>query len=261
MKVGIIGLGHVGRSVSALFSSFAETVEYDVAAPGTYPETELASCDFGVVCVGTPMRPDRSCDTDSVREAVRRLPLDRVLIKSTVTPGTTDSLIEETGKSICFSPEYFGESSYYSPFLAAGPLASPFIIVGGSPEHRQGFIDDFCRVLGPEKTYFQCSAIEAEIVKYMENAYLATKVTFVNEFFEICQAFNADWHTVREGWLLDPRVEKSHSAVFPDNRGFSGRCLPKDLNAIIEAAVGVGYEPHLLRSVLERNREFGGDSG
>jgi UDPglucose 6-dehydrogenase len=140
-------------------------------------------------------------------------------------------------------------------------MANPFSIVGGLPALRRSLINDLCSVLGPEKTYFQCSAIEAEIIKYMENAYLATKVTFVNEFFEICKAFDADWHTVREGWLLDPRFERSHSAVFPDNRGFAGRCLPKDMNAIIEAVRAAGYDPQLLRSVLESNRRFGGDAG
>jgi UDPglucose 6-dehydrogenase len=69
-------------------------------------------------------------------------------------------------------------------------------------------------VLGPTKTYFQCSAIEAEIIKYMENSYLATKVSFVNEFRRICETFGADWHAVREGWLLDPRVEPTHTAAF-----------------------------------------------
>jgi nucleotide sugar dehydrogenase len=260
VRIAIIGLGHVGRSVRTTFGGFAETVEYDIATHDTYPEEDLARCDFGVVCVGTPMRPDGSCDTDPVRDAVRRLPLDRVLIKSTVAPGTTDRLIAETGKTICFSPEYIGESTYYSPFHAAGPRATPFVIVGGAPEPRRAFIDDLCPVLGPEKTYFQCSAVEAELVKYMENAYLATKVTFVNEFYEICRAFQADWHSVREGWLLDPRVERSHSSVFPEARGFSGRCLPKDVHAIVAASGGAGYEAHFLLAVLESNRRFGGDS-
>jgi UDPglucose 6-dehydrogenase len=261
MRVGIIGMGHVGKAMRQVFEAFADIVEYDVATDSKYPDTELAGCDFAVVCVSTPMQPDRSCDIANVRDAVARLPLDRVLLKSTVAPGTTDLLIAETGKHICFSPEYFGESSYFSQFVAAGPAATPFVILGGSPEDRQSLIDDLCPALGPDKTYFQCSAIEAEVVKYMENAYLATKVTFVNEFYEICRAFGADWHTVREGWLLDPRIERAHTLVFRDNRGFGGRCLPKDVNAVVEAAAKAGYDPQFLRAVLESNRLFGGDSG
>jgi len=235
---------------------FADVVTYDVATDQQYPAAALGACNFTIVCVSTPMRGDRSCDIDNVLEAVSRVPSERILLKSTVPPGTTDLLIEKTGKRICFSPEYFGESRYFSAFHQAGPTATPFIIIGGSPADRQTLIDDVCPVLGPERTYFQCSAIEAEIIKYMENSYLATKVSFVNEFYEICAAFGADWHTVREGWLLDPRVERSHSLVFKGERGFAGRCLPKDVNAIVEASIAAGYDPQFLHAVLEANRKF-----
>ncbi len=104
--------------------------------------------------------------------------------------------------------------------------------------------------------YFQCSAREAEIIKYMENAHLAAKVSFVNEFRRICEAFGADWHTVREGWLLDPRVEPAHTAAFASAPGFGRKCLPKDLNAIIRAASDAGYSPLLLREILSSNARF-----
>lgn len=92
----------------------------------------------------------------------------------------------------------------------------------------------------------------------MENAYLATKVTFVNEFRKICEAFGADWHTVREGWLLDPRIEPTHTAAFATAPGFAGKCLPKDLSAIIQAATRSGYDPGLLNEVLRSNERFHG---
>ena len=111
-------------------------------------------------------------------------------------------------------------------------------------------------MLGPSKIYFQCAAREAEVIKYMENTYFATKVTFVNEFCEICRVFGADWHTVREGWLLDPRVEPMHTAVFPADRGYAGKCLPKDTDAIIHAAPQAGYRPQLLAEVVRSNARF-----
>jgi UDP-glucose 6-dehydrogenase len=88
----------------------------------------------------------------------------------------------------------------------------------------------------------------------MENAYFATKVAFVNEFYEISRLLKVDWHAVREGWLLDPRVERDHSAVFPTSRGFSGRCLPKDLSAILRVASDAGWQPLLLAAVEQSNR-------
>jgi UDPglucose 6-dehydrogenase len=130
------------------------------------------------------------------------------------------------------------------------------MILGGDPPARRQFIDLLQPVLGPARTYFQCTAIEAEIIKYMENAYLATKVTFVSEFRKICEAFGADWHTVREGWLLDPRIEPTHTAAFASEPGFGGKCLPKDLTAIIRAATDAGYDPRFLTEVLHSNQRF-----
>jgi UDP-glucose 6-dehydrogenase len=121
---------------------------------------------------------------------------------------------------------------------------------------RSELLDLLVPLLGAEPTYFTCGSLEAEIVKYMENAFLAMKVTFANEFERICARFGADWHTVREGWLLDPRVGRSHSAVHAPRGGYAGRCLPKDLSAITEAARLAGYEPTLLVEVARANERI-----
>lgn len=181
-----------------------------------------------------------------------RLPVDRVLLRSTVPPGTTDALAEATGKTICFWPEYVGETPFSSAYWT-DDSDMPFVVLGGHPTDRRAFLDDLMPLLGPTRRYFECSSVEAELIKYMENAFLATKVTFVNEFFELCRAFGADWDAVREGWLLDPRIGHSHTTVFPHDRGFGGRCFPKDLQAIIAAARQAGCDPELLGAVVETN--------
>ncbi|MGH3901299.1 MAG: hypothetical protein ACRDTA_24225 [Pseudonocardiaceae bacterium] len=229
---------------------------FDAATSDRYPKDQLSTCDFAIVCVDTPAGDAGECDTSNVYDAIRMLPTERVLLKSTVRPGTTGELVALTGKKICFSPEYSGQSTYYNPYWDGGASTVPFVILGGVPDVRRWFIDMLLPVLGPTKSYFQCSALEAEIIKYMENAYFATKISFANEFFEICKAFGADWHTVREGWLLDPRVEPMHTAVFLRSRGFGGKCLPKDLRAIVHAATAEGYEPSLLAEVLRSNECF-----
>ncbi|MGH8900430.1 MAG: hypothetical protein ACRDYA_01805 [Egibacteraceae bacterium] len=117
------------------------------------------------------MAQNGACDTSKVCDELTLLPIDCLLLKSTVAPGTTDLLSRQTGKQICFSPEYIGESSYYHPFWADGVRDVPFVILGGEPVIRRWFIDLLLPVLGPTKVYFQCSALEAEIIKYMENAY------------------------------------------------------------------------------------------
>jgi UDPglucose 6-dehydrogenase len=212
-RVAIIGMGHVGTAMHRLLAPHASLVTYDAAGRRDYPALDLAACDAAIICVDTPMASDESCDISHVRDAVGRVPVNVILIKSTVPPGTTDLLAAVTGKQVCFSPEYYGEPGYHHPWWPGGPHQVPFVILGGDPRTRCVLIDVLQPVLGPTVTYFQCTAIEAETIKYMENAYLAAKVTFVNEFRRICAALGADWHTVREGWLLDPRISPAHPAL------------------------------------------------
>lgn len=256
MKVGIIGLGYVGASVRDLFAPVAEVVVWDIKSQAAYPTEELATCDFAVVSVDTPEGPSGAAHIVAVEDAVSRVPVHRVLLKSTVPPGTTERLAAETGKEICFWPEYIGESRYHNPYFPTSIAEVPFVILGGESKARGWFVDVLVTVLGPTKKYFQCTSREAEIIKYAENAYFATKITFVNEFRRISEAFGADWHTVREGWLLDPRIEPMHTAAFTDAPGFAGKCLPKDLRAIIAASRAEGYEPGFLEAVLRSNDEF-----
>jgi UDP-glucose 6-dehydrogenase len=160
---------------------------------------------------------------------------------------------------LCYWPEYIGESRYYNPYFPSGIAEVPFVILGGVPGECRWFIDRLLPILGPTKRYFQCDATEAELIKYAENAYFATKISFVNEYRRIAEAFGADWHTVREGWLLDPRVEPMHTAAFLNEPGFSGKCLPKDLIAIVTAAADEGYHASLLREVVACNDRFRSD--
>jgi UDPglucose 6-dehydrogenase len=156
------------------------------------------------------------------------------------------------------SPEYVGESTYNNP-LYGSIRETPFLIVGGPVEERRSIFEILEGISGPYCIYYGCTALEAELIKYMENSFLATKVAFTNEFYEIVHRFGADWHTVREGWLLDERVGRAFSAVFASQRGFGGRCLPKDLRAIVTASRDAGYNPSLLVEVLGSNARHRGE--
>jgi len=111
------------------------------------------------------------------------------------------------------------------------------------------WLEYLSEVVGPETRIFRTGHLEAELIKYMENSYFALKVTFVNEFRRVSEALGADWHDVREGWLLDPRVERDHTAAFQFSPGYSGKCLPKDVSAIIAAVRSAGFEMPLMEAV------------
>ena len=110
--------------------------------------------------------------------------------------------------------------------------------------------------MGPVKQYRQTDATTAEIVKYWENTFYALKVTFVNEMYEICKAFGVDFYEARDLWILDPRLNPMHTMVFEHNRGFGGKCFPKDVNALVQASKKAGYSPKLLETMLKVNEKF-----
>lgn len=254
-KIAIIGKGFVGKAFARLVSSHYAVVTYDPEENDSYPKESIDACDLAVINVPSDSNPDGSCDTSIVEQALDRLDTRLVLIKSTVEPGTVDRLKEKTGKRICFSPEFIGQSNYYQPYWIE-IVETPFLIVGGAEPDCNEIIELLEPIMGPTKVYFKCAAIEAELIKYMENTFFATKVTFVNEFYRICETLGVDWNTVREGWLLDTRVNRMHTSVFKNNRGFGGKCFPKDVRAIVTKAKKSGYEPKLLEQVLKSNAQF-----
>lgn len=264
-RIALFGYGYVGRAMADMLIRRYDVMVYDplIGSESQKPfiqfvrnATDMRDCILSVIATPTPMNADGSCDTSLVEQSVRNAPTSLILIKSTISPGTTDRLRVATGKHIVFSPEYIGESSYFNPHFSGNMLETPFLICGGEKQHTRMIIDLLLPILGPTKKYFQTTALNAEIIKYMENVYFAAKVTFMNEMFEICETLGADWHEVREGWLLDPRVEPMHTAVFSEKRGFGGKCYPKDLSAFIVAAQRAGYNPELLQQVKRSNEYF-----
>ena len=249
MKTGIIGYGYVGQAMGRLFPDAAI---YDVA---THPDPHaLKGCNFILICVPTPMAPDGSCDVrhvEAAAHAAREFAPDAlVCIKSAVPPGTTDRLNEEHNTDVfTVSPEYIGEGKNFTPYWdyphPQDPTMHDFVIVGGP---RAGeVLDVFQTVMATTARYMKCTAVEAELVKRVENAFFATKVTFCNEIAAIAHAYGVDYHVLRELWLLDPRVGRSHTAVFG---GFGGKCLPKDISALISES---GVPTPLLSAVQEAN--------
>jgi len=249
MKIAIIGYGHVGHAMEKLLMNHYEIVLFDVKARYSTID-QVNACDLGIVCVPTPMNENGSCNTELVSEVLSWLKTPIRLIKSTVNPGFTMQYTDTV-----FSPEYIGESKYYNP-IYKNVAEMDFVIFGGSKDRTHECVKIFKPVLGPLVKYFETNSITAEIVKYMENSFFATKVTFCNEFYEICKAFNVNYDEVREMWLADQRINRMHTAVFDDNRGFSGKCFPKDVNAIIKAVEEKGYSADLLKQVLKSNNKF-----
>jgi UDPglucose 6-dehydrogenase len=255
MKLGIVGFGVVGKALAQVFKYEAgnpDLVIYDKFVKGMNTPSRrgaVQKCDLVFIAVPTPEGPDGKCDLSAIEEVVSWIkPV--MCVKSTVPPGTVDQLTAKTGKTICFSPEYVGETVWHP---LKGIESHGFVIVGGERSACKLVIKAYQQFLGPVPRYYMTNAKTAELCKYMENAFLATKVAFVNQFYDIANGFGVDYNELRELWLADERVGRSHTIVTAE-RGYRGRCLPKDMASIIQAARQFGGAP-LLEAVDRFNDE------
>ena len=257
--VGVVGLGYVGDKIYNFFKLHGySTFSFDPYQKNsdfkTLEELNENNLDFSFICVPTPMKFDGSCDTSIVEQVMKDVKARTNVIESTIEPGTTKRLEEETGKDILFTPEYFGETKKH-------PLNDlenrDFFIIGGRPEVRRRLVDLYKDIFQSNIKFGLYDSTTAEIIKYMENSFLATKVIFCEEFSRICESFNVDYYQVREGWLMDPRINPSHT--FPGkegNSGFGGKCLPKDVSAIIKASEKKGHFPEFLKAMFNYNKKM-----
>lgn len=256
MKVGIAGFGIIGGAFARCFSR-SDEIElriYDKYKEGYASPEHLAaldSCDVVFVTVPTPFdKKRRSCDVAAVEEIVASVSAP-LCIKSTVPPGTTDRLAAASGKKLAFSPEFMGESAAHRwPEI----YSSGFAVFGGDAQACAGARRAYELSSPVALEFVETSAALAELSKYMLNGFLATKVSFMNQFYDIATQAGLDFSELRKLFLLDPRVGESHTLVTRE-RGFGGKCLPKDLNAIIAWASQHG-DPSFLRAVSSYNESL-----
>jgi UDPglucose 6-dehydrogenase len=184
------------------------------------------------------------------------------LIKSTIKPGTTEKLQAKYPKrTFTFSPEYIGEGKYEIPFWKDMPHPTnmkmhSFHIFGGPRAATKLWIELWQKVAGWIASYHQTNSRTAELCKYAENMYLATKKLFCSELYLTATAMGVDYHELKELWLLDGRIGRSMTLVWPDKLAFDGKCLPKDTAALVQASTEAGHDPKLFRSVIERNAQL-----
>lgn len=252
-RIGIVGYGHVGKSIARLFPS---AVAYDphladlVGNRGVVNESDVA-----FVCVPTPAREDGSAEIDLVADVVDWLEAEIIVIKSTVPPGTTSELRARTGKRIVMAPEYIGESSF-SHQWSEHPESWPFVVVGGEPADTRVVVEVLSERLGPDIVYRQVTAEQAELAKYMENVWLAAQVSFAWQFELLARAIGVDYWELREIWALDPRVSKWHTATFSQRPGYGGKCLPKDVAAITSLGHDRGCDVSWLEAMQIFNQSL-----
>ena len=250
MKIGIIGFGHVGTTMYRLFHDFDVEVYDRFKVLGT--KEKINNCDISFICVPTPQAADGSCDTAAVEEVLGWVKTPIVVIRSTVPVGFTETWNARAPgwQHIVFQPEYYGETVAH-PF--ADPHNRSWITLGGDMYGCEEAAKVYKKVFTSELIINIVGARTAELAKYMENAFYATKVTFCNQFYQLAEDMNISYDVLRETWLLDPRISRDHTFVYDDNRGYGGSCLPKDMSAIIYQGEDLGTNVDFLKAVEKAN--------
>ena len=234
-KVGVIGNGFVGESQAFAFSPTTDLRIYDIdPLKTTHTLEQINECDFVFVCVPTPMRKDGSQDLSFVEKVFDKASFGPIyIIKSTILPGTTKKLNEiYHNLSIIFSPEFLTERT-----AKLDMLTQARIILGG-----EKWMTEKVRLLFEQRFMnrhiIETDSTTAELIKYMNNTFFATKVSIVNEFKLLADKIGADWKTALYGFAADSRIGDSHLHVpGPDGRlGYGGTCFPKDVNALLTFA-------------------------
>jgi len=285
-RIAVLGAGYVGLTTAACFSHLGHQVvcadvlpdRVDMLSRGEVPIREAGleelirtgldgghlsfvvgeaaaaeDCEFCYLCVPTPQGPDGSADLSFIRQAASAvahvLPAECVVVnKSTVPVGSTRVVEQALGRDdvkVASNPEFLREGSAVHDFLHPDR-----IVIGCEDQATAGQVAALFE--GIQAPVIVTDPASAETIKYASNAFLATKVSFVNAIANVCEAVGADVREVVLGMGYDRRIGFEFLKPGP---GWGGSCFPKDTRALIRIAEDAGYDFDLLKGVVAVNDE------
>ena len=264
-KIGIFGNGFVGSAVQFGFSPSTgcdcEVRVYDkdpLKSVDTIEETVNKS-DFIFLSVPTPSNKDGSMNLDIVEQALQDISEvnerddNVVLLRSTVVPGTTRRLQSKyTNLNIVFNPEFLTERNAKYDFINQAR-----IIIGGDDAYTKQVGDLYRSRFGETQPVIETNWETAELIKYMSNCFFTTKISFMNEMYQVAEKCGVDWEVALDGFFRDGRVGNSHMNVpgHDGKFGFGGSCFPKDIQALINFGESLGLNMNTLKGVWNTNLE------
>lgn len=248
--IAIIGAGVVGGALATYLRGRGHDVRVFDPPQGYDDARVLEAAETAFICVPTPYTPGRGFDDRYVIEALDRVPGSKtVVLKSTVLPGMTDRLqARHPQHRIMFNPEFLREATAYADLVRPDRQ-----IIGTTPASAAAAADVMAML--PRAPFERiCPARDAEMAKYVANSFLAVKVSYANEVFDLCQRLGVSYDGVRDIVAADARIGGSHLDVFDGGyRGYGGKCLPKDSRSLLELAVSAGVQMDVLRAADRTN--------
>jgi len=276
-KIGFIGQGWIGKNYADNFEQRGyNVVRYSQEEPHINNGEKIKECDIVFIAVPTPTAP-AGFDDSILREVIKSVGQDKIaVIKSTIIPGTTESIQEENPNIyIMHSPEFLTETN------AIYDAAHPNRNIIGIPKNNDDYkrrAKEVIKVLPTAPYTLICSAQEAELIKYGGNCWFYFKVIFINMLYDLAQKIGVDYKVIKEAMAADPRIGSSHLLPIHDTkdeinnklnyndfhlepfhksgRGAGGHCFIKDFAAfskIYQNLVGDDFGIKVLKSLKEKN--------
>ena len=229
--------------------------------------SDVFSNDLIFLTVGTPINKHGEINLDYIKSAVISLnkklqfakKIPTIIVKSTVVPGTTIQIIkpllernsfqESIDFNLLTNPEFLRESS------AIKDTRNPHVVIvgGNDTKSRKKLVEFYKKIYPKNQDYVETNTTTAEMIKYANNAFLATKITFINSMANMCQKIpDTNVDDIAKVMGMDPRISHLFLNAGP---GFGGSCFPKDLQALIAYSKNIGYSPKLLETVQNCNNQ------
>lgn len=258
MKVGVIGAGYVGSAVAHSHRHHELVIRDPALGVDSAELTVVAQCDVIYVCLPSPSRSDGGCDTvcleHGLAELMQHPGMDqRPIITKTTAPPDTYRALHQRWPNIVHVPEFLTAVDHLQSYANSG-----YFVLGGSDPWRTQAREVLQTVFSlPPHRWMFTDIATAALYKYMMNCYLATKVTFFNEFYRLSQALGVDFATLTSLSREDHRIGASHMQVpGPDGEfGWGGACFPKDIAALIRFSKDVDQNAELLSCVQNLNQQ------
>lgn len=253
LKLGIMGVGMVGGALKDYFEKKGtKPFLYDNGKNlGSIEEVNQADLIF--ICVPTPFNQKDGFDLSFVEKACQNIKGNKIIvIKSTVLPGTTENLQKKYPQhKFLFNPEFLTE------ITAEQDMNYPDRQIVGYTQESHSIAGNIMQILPLAPFEKIIPATEAEVVKYFGNNWFAVKVIFANQMYDLCQKIGIDYERIMESTAADKRIGRSHLGVIHNGyRGYGGKCLPKDIRALIQFAEKQGVNMELYKKVEEINNKL-----
>ena len=267
MIIGVIGNGFVGKATTQLKCKDIQLLAYDINPEACEPTglalQDMNQCEVIFISVPTPMSKDGSCHLNIIKSVLNDLQsIDYkgfIVLRSTVPAGTCDEL------GVYFMPEFLTEKNYIDDFINNKDwvFGIPYQVIIDEVDDKfkttiTKLFDLACendRIKYNNLNFL--TNMEAEMVKMFKNCFLANKVSFCNEFAELCKIKGINYENVRNIAANDDRILHSHTKVpgHDGKCGFGGTCFPKDTSSLRYEMNKVGMKPYVLDAIITRNEK------